>query len=170
MIRPRGVIPILLVVLLVLFGTALQIVRGPAAAPRAAAPAGLAPIGATPTPSPPANSAREVREAVAAVQHAFNAGDVRLLCRSGALVDSAVIRRQNRQSGGCESELELLMAHEPPMRLTVRRLALRRDLATATVTTASGAGVQIDLVRKGRRWLLSFSRGSDPMPALAGIV
>ncbi|MGH2945976.1 MAG: hypothetical protein ACRDPC_06915, partial [Solirubrobacteraceae bacterium] len=122
------------------------------------------------TPAPVTGRAREVLRALAAVRQAFNAGDVRRLCRSGALVDPAVIRQQNRLPGGCESELEGLVANEPPMRLTVRRLALRRDLATATVATASGADVQIDLVRQGRRWLLSFSGGNDPMPALAGVV
>jgi hypothetical protein len=98
----------------------------------------------------------------------FNAGDVRLLCRSGALVDPAVIRQQDAGSGGCESQLETLMAFEPPLRPAVRHVALRRDLATAAVATASGASVPVDLVRQGRRWLLSFSNGNDPMQALAG--
>jgi hypothetical protein len=171
MIRRRGAIPVLLLLLLVLFGTALQIVRGPAAGPGAAA--GRKPTEATPTPTPTptptTGRAPDVRRALAAVQRAFNAGDVRLLCRPGALVDPAVIRQQNRRSGGCESELESLMANEPPLRLTVRRLALRRDLATVAVTTTSGAGVPVDLVRQRRRWLLSFSDGVDPMPALAGV-
>jgi hypothetical protein len=167
MIRRRAVIPILLLVL-VLFGAALQIVRGPAGAPRAATPAGGASSGATPTPTPTAGPARHVDRALAAVQRAFNAGDVRQLCRPGAIVDAAVIREQNGHSGGCESELESLIANEPPLRLTIRQVALRRDLATASVTTASGAAVPIDLVRRGRRWMLSFSDGVDPMPALAG--
>lgn len=79
-----------------------------------------------------------------------------------------MIRQQNAGSGGCESELETLMAFQPPLRLAVRKVALRRDLATATVATASGASVPVDLVRQGRRWLLSFSNGDDPLPALAG--
>jgi hypothetical protein len=162
MTRPRSAIPILLV-LLVLFAAALQIVRVPADAPRAAAPA--APVSATPTPL----RARHVHRALAAVQRAFNAGNVRRLCRPGALVDPAVIRLQRGRPGGCESELESLMGNEPPLRLTVGRVALRRDLATAAVTTSHGADVPVDLVRRGRRWLLSFSTGVDPMPALAGV-
>jgi hypothetical protein len=79
-----------------------------------------------------------------------------------------VIRQQNALPGGCESELEGLIANEPPIRLAVRRLTLRRDLATAAVATASGASVAVDFVRNGRRWLLSFSNGNDPMPALMG--
>jgi hypothetical protein len=54
------------------------------------------------------------------------------------------------------------MAFQPPLQLAVRKVALRRDLATATVATASGASVPVDLVRQGRRWLLSFSSGGDP--------
>jgi hypothetical protein len=165
MTRRRALIP-LLMLLLVLFGTGVQIVRGTAAVPSRQAPIAATP---TPTPAPPAGPARDVVRSLARIQRAFNAGNVRLLCRPGAVVDAAVIRRQNAQSGGCESELENLMAHEPPLRLTMRQVALRRDLATATVAITSGAGVPVDLVRQGRRWLLSFSEGSDPMPALAGV-
>lgn len=163
MIHRRGAIPILLL-LVVVFGAVVQTVRGPAAAsPRA--PAGRDPASATPTPTPPGTGA--VQRSLAAVERAFNAGDVRLLCRSGALVDPAVIRQQNAQPGGCESELEALIANAPPLRVAVRRLTLRRDLATVSVATAS-RDVPVDLVRHGRGWLLSFSDGNDPMPALAG--
>jgi hypothetical protein len=165
MIRRRGLIPILLLVL-VLFGVVAQIVGGRTAAPGAPVATPQASVAATPTPS--AGPARAVVRSLAAVQQAFNAGDVRLLCRSGALVDPAVIRLQNAGSGGCESQLETLMASELPLRLAVRQVALRRDLATAAVATASGGSVPVDLVRQGRRWLLSFSGGGDPMLALAG--
>jgi hypothetical protein len=164
MIRRRGVIPVLLVLVLVVFGVVAQTVRGPAAATRGA-PLATTP---TPTPVPTAGPAGAVARSLAAVQRAFNAGDVRLLCRSGALVDPAVIRQQNALPGGCESELEGLIANQAPIRLAVRRLTLRRDLATVAVATASGASVAVDFVRNGRRWLLSFSNGNDPMPALMG--
>jgi hypothetical protein len=167
MIRRRGLIPILLLVL-VLFGVVAQIVGGRTAAPGAPVATPQASVAATPTPTPSAGPARAVVRSLAAVQQAFNAGDVRLLCRSGALVDPAVIRLQNAESGGCESQLETLMASELPLRLAVRQVALRRDLATAAVATASGGSVPVDLVRQGRRWLLSFSGGGDPMLALAG--
>jgi hypothetical protein len=52
------------------------------------------------------------------------------------------------------------------MRLSVSRVSVRSDLATATVSTAHSAAVPVDLVRDGRRWLLSFSQGQDPLPAL----
>ena len=165
MIRRRGLISILLV-LMVLSSTVARIVGGPAAAPSAAVATPHAAVAATPTPS--VAPAPAVVRSVAAVQQAFNAGDVRLLCRSGALVDPAVIRMQNATSGGCESQLETLMASEPRLRLVVREVALRRDLATAAIATASGGSVPVDLVRQGGRWLLSFSGGGDPMLALAG--
>ncbi|HEX4690846.1 MAG TPA: hypothetical protein VH276_09135 [Solirubrobacteraceae bacterium] len=79
-------------------------------------------------------------------------------------MDSAVIAAQDR-AGSCESELEVLMG-EGPMRLSVSRVSVRSDLATATVSTAHSAAVPVDLVRDGRRWLLSFSQGQDPLPAL----
>jgi hypothetical protein len=164
MIRRRGVIPVLLLLVLVVFGAVAQTVRGPAAAP-SGAPAATTP---TPTPVPTTGPARAVARSLAAVERAFNAGDVRLLCRSGALVDPAVIRQQSALRGGCESELEELIANRPPIRLAVRRLTLRRDLATVAVATPGGAGVAVDFVRNGRRWLLSFSNGNDPMPALMG--
>jgi hypothetical protein len=110
-----------------------------------------------------------VVRSLAAVERAFDAGNVLRLCRPGALVDPAVIRRQDIGSGDCESELEGLVASRAPLRLAVRQVAVRPDLATVTVATTSGARVAVDLVRQGQRWLLSFSDGGDPMPALAGV-
>jgi hypothetical protein len=164
-IHRRGAIPILLLLVLVVFGAVMQIVRG-AADPRAAVPAANPATHAIPAET---RRARDALRGLAAVQRAFNAGNVKLLCRPGALVDPAVVREQDGRTGGCESELERLMANEPPMRLTVLRLALRRDLATAAVTTRSGSRASVDLVRRGERWQLSFSQGNDPMPALAGV-
>jgi hypothetical protein len=129
-IRTRGRIPILFLLLLVLFGAAGQIIGGRSAVPSAA----VATPTPTPTPTPTAGPARTVTRSLAAVQQAFNAGDIGLLCRSGALVDPAVIRQQNAGSGGCASQLETLMAFQPPLQLAVRKVALRRDLATATVS------------------------------------
>jgi hypothetical protein len=165
MMHRRGVIPVLVLLVLVVAGTVMQIVGGPAATPPGV---GSASHARAATPTPPAGRAREVVRSLAAVQRAFNAGDVRLLCRPGGLVDPAVIRQQNALPGGCESELEALMANQPRLRLTVRRVAMRRDLATAAVTTAGGGSLSLDLVRQGRRWLVSFRDGAaDPMPALA---
>ena len=50
----------------------------------------------------------------------------------------------------------------------MRSVTLRTDLATVTVTTARGGEAAVDMVHRGGKWLLSFSDGNDPMPALAG--
>ncbi len=129
------------------------------------------PAAAQPTVTPtPASSAQTlaIAAAVARVQHAFNAGDRGAPCRPGALVDAAVIRRQDRRPGGCEAELEVLLADSSPMQLTVGKVRLRSDLATAAVTTHPGTTVSVDAVRGPRGLLISFSDGDDPMPALAG--
>jgi hypothetical protein len=124
--------------------------------------------GGTPTPVPTASPTtgpqRDVARALAAVAQAFNRGNVGRLCHPGGLVDPAVISREDGSSG-CESQYESLLA-SGSMRLTVRAVQMRPDLATATVATASGATVRVDLVRHRRSWLLSFSDGDDPLPAL----
>jgi hypothetical protein len=128
----------------------------------------------TPTPTPTATVATGItRDATAAldrVQRAFDAGDAAVLCRPGALVDPAVIRLQNAQSGGCEAEAETLIGDQPQVQLEVRSVAAKPDLATATVKTARGTTAHVDLIRTGGRWLLSFSDGEDPLPVLAGAV
>ena len=159
MIDRRGVIPVLILLALVVIGTGASIVTGNAP-PRT-------PAAAQPTPTSSAQTS-DVAAAVARVQHAFNTGDTAALCRPGALVDAAVIRRQDRRPGGCEAELEVLLADSSPTQLTVGKVRLRSDLATAVVTTHPGTTVSVDLVRGPRRWLICFSDGDDPMPALAG--
>jgi len=154
------VIPVLLLLVLVVAGTVVRFVDRAGATGQTNA--------ATPSASPSAatrTAARGVAEALASVERAFNAGDARLLCRPGRLLDPAVLRKRG---AGCESQLEALMADEPPLRLTLRGLLLEPDLATATVTTARNTTVTVDLVRQGSHWLLSFSHGDDPMPELAG--
>jgi hypothetical protein len=136
--------------------------------PPAAGAGGRAPAAkATPARAAIPGAAAGVVRTVARVEHAFNAGDVRLLCRPGALVDPAVIRGQDGQAG-CQSELETLMADKSPLQLTVDGVSLKADLATAVVATRLGTTATVDLVRGGSGWLLSFSDGDDPMPALAG--
>ena len=161
MIRRRGAVTVLLLLGLMLFGVLLQTLASavPPVANGAARPSSAAP--AVP------HAAAGVVGALGRVQNAFNAGDVVLLCKSGALVDPAVVRSQNAQ-GGCENELETLVANEAPMRLAVQRVTTDGDLAIAAVTTRLGTTATVDLVRDGHAWLLSFSDGDDPMPALAG--
>jgi hypothetical protein len=162
LIHRRGSLPALALLGLVLLGLALQLSgRAATGADRSPAPA------ATPSPAATARSAAVV-EALATVQRAFNAGAVKRLCRPGALVDPAVIRRRAAGASGCEAELEALESNAPPMRLTVRGVSVAGDLAAAAVTTARGTAGEVDLVRRGGRWLLSFSDGDDPFPVLAG--
>jgi hypothetical protein len=162
MIHRRGVLPALILLALVVIGTGMQVAFGSGGAGSASRP--VAPVA---TPPPASGPAAAAVRTLAAVQAAFNAGDLARLCRRGGLVDPAVIRRQNA-NGGCEAEVEALIADAPPLRLTVRSVALRPGLATITVTNADGRDAVVDLVRRGGRWLLSFSHGSDPLPALAG--
>jgi hypothetical protein len=164
MFHRRGVTPIILLLLLIVLGFVVRAVRGPAAASRGAS----ASIVASPNPAPMTGASRAVLKTLTRVQRAYDAGNVRRLCRPGNLIDAAVISRENARSGGCEQELEGLMATVPRLRIEVRELALEPDLATATVSSAGGASVPVDLVRGGRGWLLSFSDGADPIPALAG--
>ena len=155
------------VLVLVVLGWAATLVTG-------GSRAAVGPGASTPTPTPsattaaPAGVARDVAAALDRVQRAFDAGDVGLLCRPGALVDPAVIREQDAQSGGCEGEAETLIGDEPRMQLDVRSVAADGDLATATMKTARGTTAHVDLIRTGGRWLLSFSDTDDPLPELAG--
>jgi hypothetical protein len=163
LIHRRGAAGALLLLTLVLIGTGMQIAFG-----SSSGPSGAAAVRPTAPPSPVTGRAVAAVRALATVEQAFNAGDVALLCRRGGPVDPAVIRRENAAAPGCEAELEALMADTPPLRLSVRRISLRRDLATVTFTNARVRDAVVDVVRRGGRWLLSFSDGNDPMPVLAG--
>ena len=165
MIHKRGVWPVLLVLVVVILATGLRIAGEVAGEP---GPPGTA----TPTPTPiptqtPTGAGRE-RSSLVPRSARYKRRRSGLLCRHRQLVDPALIRQQNAQQPGCEAELEALMANEPPLRLTVDEVLLRHDLATATVTQARSASVRVDLIHDAGRWLLSFSDGGDPMPALAG--
>jgi hypothetical protein len=159
----RGVLPVLILLALAVIGAGMQIAFG-----SASTSGGSSSVAPTATPVPAGGQTGAVVKSVAAVQQAFNAGDIGLLCRGGQLVDPAVISGQNADGSSCAAELETLMGHAPPLKLTVRRVSLRADLASATVSTAGGQDAVVDMVRRGDRWLLSFSNGNDPMPVLAG--
>jgi hypothetical protein len=166
--RRAGVSRFLIVLgVVVAVGIVAQVVGGSAPQHAADAASATATPAATPKPldSPEGRAAVAV---VARVQRAFNAGDVGTLCKPGALVDPAVVRHQDATAGGCESQVEVLVAQESPLRLTVRDATLRPDLVTAVVATRAGSTVPVDFVRGPRGWLLSFSDGEDPLPALAG--
>ena len=164
MMYRRGVLTALALLALVVVGAALQVaLRGTTQPPNAAATP-TATATASPTPTPTA-AEQAVLRSLAAVERAYDAGDVRRLCRPGALVDPTVVRGHGR---ACESDLESLIANVPQLRITVRGIAMRSDLATATVLIANDASTTVDFVRDGQGWLLSFSNGGDPFPALAG--
>jgi hypothetical protein len=160
MIHRRGVLPALVLLILVVVGAVLAVTGGPAGSTTGARPAA--------TTGPDAAGERAVLGALAAIERAYAAGDVRRLCRPGALLDPAVIRAQNQQAEDCESELESLMANVPRLHVTIRALALRPDLASADLVTTFGADASVDFVRRGQHWLMSFSGGADPIPVLAG--
>jgi hypothetical protein len=160
MIHRRGVLPVLVLLGLVVVGAVLQVAGGSTGSTSDAPP--------TATPAPATADERAVLRTLSAVERAYGAGDVRLLCRPGALVDAAVVHAQDKQAKGCEDVLESLMASVQRLHVSVRALALQPDLATAEVTTTSGSEATVDFVRRGRRWLMSFSSGQYPIPALAG--
>jgi hypothetical protein len=165
-IRRRSVT---LLLAFVLVGWAASLLGGSSGA--ALGPVATATPTSTPTPTAtaPTGIARDATAALDRVQRAFDAGDVSRLCRPGAVVDPAVIREQDAQSGGCVAEAETLIGDEPQLQLQVRSVAAKgRDLATATVKTARGTAAHVDLIRTGGRWLLSFSEADDPLPVLAG--
>ena len=171
-VHRRGMLVVVLLVALVVGRIGLQIASGAAGPasppPTPPPPRAASPVPATPTAAPDARADRAVAASLAAVQHAFNAGDVPRMCGPGGLVDPAVIRLQQGSGGGCEAEVETLMSDAPPLALTVGRVTVRPDLASVAVTTARGDEVLVDMVRDGGRWLLSFSQGNDPLPVLAG--
>jgi hypothetical protein len=160
MIHRRGVLPALVLLVVVVAGIVLSITDGPGSSTSGAQPAT--------TPGPVTAGERMVLHTLTAVERAYDAGDVERLCRPGALLDAAVVRTQDAKAEDCEGELESLMANVPRLHVTIRALALRPDLATAAVETTSGAGATVDFVRRDRRWLMSFSDGQFPIPALAG--
>jgi hypothetical protein len=160
MIHRRGALPVLVMLVVVVAGTVLAIVDGPAGSTTDTPP--------TVKPTPDSAGERAVLRTLTGVERAYAAGDVRRLCRPGALLDSAVIRAQNAKATGCEDELESLMANVPRLHVRIRALVVRPDLATADLVTTFGADAMVDFVRSGRRWLLSFSDGRYPIPALAG--
>jgi hypothetical protein len=109
MIHRRGVLPALLLLVLVLAGFALQL----SYTPNTSTPAPRA----TPTPSA---GGRAVVRSLAAVERAYAAGDVRRLCRPGALLDPAAV------GPGCERSLEQLMANVPRLHVSVRAASQSR--------------------------------------------
>jgi hypothetical protein len=110
----------------------------------------------------PARAAR----AVHVLARTLRDGEVERLCRPGAVFTSAVVAELNEGGQSCEVSLELSTALQHPPDLTVTKLAFEPGLATAQVRVGRGSTIPLDIVRKGRRWLVSFSNGAEPVGAI----
>jgi hypothetical protein len=104
--------------------------------------------------------------AVDVLGRALRDGDVARLCRPGDVFTPSVVVELNTSGASCEASLELSSALTQPPALTVTSLSYRPGLATAQVRLGTGATIPLDLVHDGRRWLVSFSDGVDPIAAL----
>ena len=132
----------------------------------AVAPAPARP--ASPAPARLHGSAARAAGAIYALSRALRDGDVAALCRPSAIFTPPVVADMNTPGTSCEASDEVSSALSRPPALTVVALAFRPDLAVAQVS-APGGTVPLDVVRYGRRWLVSFSDGNDPLAALAGL-
>ena len=117
------------------------------------------------TPAPLHGEAARAAQAVTSLADALHAGDVERLCKPGAVFTGAVVAAMKEGGLSCEAALELSPELRRPPELTVTKLAIEPDLATAQVRVGRRANVPLDLVRTGGRWLVSFSDGSNPVAA-----
>jgi hypothetical protein len=115
--------------------------------------------------SPHGQAARAVR-AVDVFARALRDGDVERLCRPGAILTPAVVASMNEGGESCEASLERSDALHHPPTLTVVRLAFEPGLARTRVRVGAATTIPLDVVRSGRRWLVSFSGGADPVAAV----
>lgn len=121
---------------------------------------------ASPVPvSPYGQPARAVR-AVEVFARALRDGDVERLCRPGAVFTFAVVASMNAGGESCEASLERSDALRHPPTLIVTRLAFEPGLARAGVRVGAATSISLDVVRSGRRWLVSFAGGADPVAAV----
>jgi hypothetical protein len=65
----------------------------------------------------------------------------------------------NTSTDSCEASVELSDALAHPPALTVTKLTRTNGLATARVRVGNRSTIPLDIVRSGRRWLVSFSDG-----------
>lgn len=105
--------------------------------------------------------------AVDELARALRDGDVERLCRPGAVLTPAVVAGMNAAFESCEQDIEQSSIVTRPPALSVVKLSYQRDLAIVHVRVGRGATIPLDVVRAGRRWLVSFSDGSNPLTALA---
>ena len=131
--------------------------------------AGETTAGARKGPPAPVSAQGEAARAVGAVAafaHALRDGDVELLCRPGAVFTPAVVTSMNSGGDSCEASLERSDALEHPPTMIVTGLAFEPGLARTRVSVGGRSAIPLDVVRSGRRWLVSFSDGADPVAAV----
>jgi hypothetical protein len=127
------------------------------------------PPSGTATPVPPARlhgEAARAAGAVAVLGRALRNGRVERLCEPGAVFTPAVVAVMNEDGRSCEATLEASTELRRPPALTVTNLAYEPGLATAQVGVGRGSTFPLDIVRRGRRWLVSFSAGTNPLVAM----
>lgn len=107
-----------------------------------------------------------VAAAVAALGRTLRDGDVERFCRPRAIFTAAVVAEMDHGGVSCEASVEDTLAASGPPALTVIAVSVEPGLATAQVRVRGGATVPLTLLRDGRRWLVSFSNGNDPLAAL----
>jgi hypothetical protein len=129
----------------------------------------LTPPSGTAAPTPPARlhgEAARAAGAVAVLGRGLRNGRVERLCEPGAVFTPAVVAAMNEGGRSCEASLEASTELRRPPALAVTKLAYEPGLATALVGVGHGSTFPLDIVRRGPRWLVSFSNGTDPLVAL----
>jgi hypothetical protein len=117
--------------------------------------------------SPPTGDELRAEHAVDALATALSNGDVATLCTPGGIFTSAVVAGMNGGLQSCEAALEVSGALANPPTLAVTGLsATRAALLTAEVRVNGGSTIPLDIVLNGKRWLVSFSGGVDPLTAI----
>ena len=124
-----------------------------------------APAPATPAPRLHGEAARAAA-AVATLDRALGDGDVERLCRPNAIFSAAVVAEMRSGGVSCEASIEDTLANRRVPAMQVVSVAVKPDLATAQVRVGGGHTVPLSLLREGRRWVVSFSDGDDPLGAL----
>jgi hypothetical protein len=122
---------------------------------------------APPAPERLSGEPARAASAVEVLASALRDGEVDRLCRPDGVFTSAVVSAVRQSGQSCEDSLELSNALQHPPQLTVTKLAFEPGLATAQVRIGSGSTIPLDIVRKGQRWLVSFSNGVDPVSAMS---
>jgi hypothetical protein len=119
-------------------------------------------------PAPLRGRAADAARAVGGFTLALRNGDVERVCTPNAIFTAAVVRGIGGGGLSCEAAVEAMLTSWGPPRSDVLSVAVEPDLATARVRVRGGRVVPLTLLRAGKRWLLSFSDGNDPLSALYG--